>query len=1089
MRTTAAQIWFIGILGFFGFLLGGAPVFAVTNNISGYIWGGDNATLSFKNGANFLPMSGWTWGNNAGNTGGIGFVSLGDGATYGLSADDFGAISGITGVPGNEGYAWGSNYGWINFNAGCPSNNQGAKIGSNTYTGCNAQFVNPTTNVAGGNLSDKTELVGWARACAVFESGCSGTLLPDIQRGGWDGWISLSKYNDQDFTNGTINVSLVSNYHVSWNPTTTQLSGFAWGGSVVGWINFAGATMEVPNQPIAITLTSPNTCSVAGGQISLTWGVTGTGASTYHCTGTSTGVPQKWLGENAVPSQTKTVTVGAVPDTFIISCTSSNPTLADISASFTTPNNTCTGPVLKIEQNPAWTKTLPSGEQCVDPNDVYSPKVSIDMTSLGDTNAPAATTRCDVNWGKDIGTRLPSMCLNRNTAGNAYVVFANNVAHPALWLNDKNRTWSRCANQGGKCDLNGIPGSGSRNYVYGIPGTNNYVMQTLDQPTCDGTTFGTADIPGAQCFFDPSNSPTPTVKIIKINGHDQVSNPDVTQCFDVNKNAIACNDPRLSICENASSTVVDCMIDGTAFSENYPPTDVTIPSVMDISTYPNNQAFGDNIGGANGQGWNTVDFLYPKEAYFDVDRCTTYLTGYANKMWTILHPSDPINNNVPFKEGNNFVFKLNDNLPSFYGGTAHNDPTIGPHQQCIVFPQNKNSYSCHYAGTATCAAPVLDPLYAKPQPPYDQVTLSYCDMSTTLVARPNACQVYNTPLTIEWSVPSANATTCTATTTCTDPNGQDVPCSGWTGPKSATAGLHSETDKIIAPSGAQELYATLSLTCDNPTSGKTSTSTSSTVHIQPNAQACIAAAVCGNAVVEVGEQCDAGASNGIACVPGSTGCTYCGGGVNACKIVTVAAAVCGDGVVDATETCDDGNMKDDDECYSKGTPNQCTATVCGDGIEQNPNGNTTGGVKFESCDDGNSDDFDGCTTSCSPTIYPTLTADLTIPSCVVSGDGSLPSVSWTSSNALKCTGGGDPDVGFDANGGNLSDENIRIFPLLDNMISPILPGSYSISLDCTNAGAIPDEVIIKKDISVQASCPTGGGGGTSAPIQPVYIDS
>lgn len=477
MRTTQIRVWSIGVLSLFGLLLGGSPVFAFSNNMHGYIWGGDTATLSFTSGSNFLPTTGWTWGASASNTGGIGFTSLGDGATYGLDVDDAGTITG---------YAWSSNYGWINFNAGCPSNSLGAKIGSNVYTGCDAQFVNPATIIDSGSLSDKTELVGWAQACAVFASGCSGTLLDNLQRGGWDGWISLSKYNDQNFTNGTIDVS-ASNYRVSWNPTTTALSGYAWGGAVVGWINFAGATMEAPNQPIVVTLTSPNTCSIVNGQISLTWGVTGTGANTYHCTGTRASAPQKWLGEDAVPSQTKTVTAGAVPDTFTISCTSTDPLLAPVSASFTTSNNVCSGPVLKIEQNPAWTKTLPDGTQCVDPGDIYSPQVTIDLSSLSDALAPVASTRCDVNWGKDIGTRLPSMCLNRNAAGNAYVVFANNLAHPTLWLNGQNQTWHRCADQNGTCSY---PGGAARKFIYGIVGTNTYTMKTLTEPfTCSGATL------------------------------------------------------------------------------------------------------------------------------------------------------------------------------------------------------------------------------------------------------------------------------------------------------------------------------------------------------------------------------------------------------------------------------------------------------------------------------------------------------------------------------------------------------------------------------------------------------------------------
>src|SRR5205807_2566240 len=61
-------------------------------------------------------------------------------------------------------------------------------------------------------------------------------------------------------------------------------------------------------------------------------------------------------------------------------------------------------------------------------------------------------------------------------------------------------------------------------------------------------------------------------------------------------------------------------------------------------------------------------------------------------------------------------------------------------------------------------------------------------------------------------------------------------------------------------------------------------------------------------------------------------------------------AVCGNGVVEAGEECDDGNANDCDACS-----NGCTlVTGCGDGVVC---GN-------EQCDDGNGASCDGCSASC-----------------------------------------------------------------------------------------------------------------------------
>jgi len=91
--------------------------------------------------------------------------------------------------------------------------------------------------------------------------------------------------------------------------------------------------------------------------------------------------------------------------------------------------------------------------------------------------------------------------------------------------------------------------------------------------------------------------------------------------------------------------------------------------------------------------------------------------------------------------------------------------------------------------------------------------------------------------------------------------------------------------------------------------------------------------VCGNALVEKGEQCDdANTDDTDACVKG-------------CKF-----ARCGDGIVEkGIEGCDDGNTVDTDACR-----NNCSLPTCGDSVVS----------QGEECDDGNPDDTDDCTSRC-----------------------------------------------------------------------------------------------------------------------------
>lgn len=95
---------------------------------------------------------------------------------------------------------------------------------------------------------------------------------------------------------------------------------------------------------------------------------------------------------------------------------------------------------------------------------------------------------------------------------------------------------------------------------------------------------------------------------------------------------------------------------------------------------------------------------------------------------------------------------------------------------------------------------------------------------------------------------------------------------------------------------------------------------------------CLAAGVCGNGTLEVGEGCDDGNL-----IPGD-GCN------EICR-----EEICGNGILDAGEECDDGNLEAGDECDA-----QCRLEGCGNGIV-NPG---------EQCDDGNNVPCDGCDGQC-----------------------------------------------------------------------------------------------------------------------------
>ena len=139
------------------------------------------------------PLTGYAWSSN------IGWISFRgtakNGFPYGVVLEDDKDLTG---------YAWSSNIGWIKFggNSGCPDGGS-----------CDAKL-------SGNNL------VGWAKAIAGDGS---------AQAGGWDGWIKLSGTAADGGSYGVTKYDIVGGL----NDGKSSLTGFAWGGEVIGWVDFS----------------------------------------------------------------------------------------------------------------------------------------------------------------------------------------------------------------------------------------------------------------------------------------------------------------------------------------------------------------------------------------------------------------------------------------------------------------------------------------------------------------------------------------------------------------------------------------------------------------------------------------------------------------------------------------------------------------------------------------------------------------------------------------------------------------------------------------------------------------------------------
>ncbi len=122
-----------------------------------------------------------------------------------------------------------------------------------------------------------------------------------------------------------------------------------------------------------------------------------------------------------------------------------------------------------------------------------------------------------------------------------------------------------------------------------------------------------------------------------------------------------------------------------------------------------------------------------------------------------------------------------------------------------------------------------------------------------------------------------------------------------------------------------------------------------------NVYAGLSGTVCGNHLIEAGEQCEGIDFNGLTCEDFG----YNNGGLEcaSCQIVLHCyntgggGTLCGNSILEGSEQCDDGNTKNGDGCSSG-----CRTEYqkCGNGIIE----------IGEECDDGNINTGDGCTPQC-----------------------------------------------------------------------------------------------------------------------------
>lgn len=242
-------------------------------------------------------LQGYIWSNN------IGWISLNCANRGSCSTSNYSVV--IDHKTGQlSGYGWSSNIGWVSFNAsdvsGCPN--------KNTYN----NSCTPTATLSSTSGSPPfPQIFGWARALS--------------SNGSWDGWISLSCLNANNCASNNYGVTLPND---GTNAITANgsLSGYSWGSTVTGWLNFSGVTVVKGSSEITLKAVDDNDdpiTSVANTNdtVKLVWEST---TSTAYDSCTGSGGDVNWNTSLNPPTsgpESLEVAVPKDPTIFKIECT------------------------------------------------------------------------------------------------------------------------------------------------------------------------------------------------------------------------------------------------------------------------------------------------------------------------------------------------------------------------------------------------------------------------------------------------------------------------------------------------------------------------------------------------------------------------------------------------------------------------------------------------------------------------------------------------------------------------------------------------------------------------------------------------
>jgi hypothetical protein len=298
MKLSKFKLFILSLLVVFAALVGGIKLFADTgSNSSGYAWSSNIGWIKLNDCANLADPS-----------------TCNTSASYGVSI--------LPVAPGTiSGYAWSSNIGWITFNSsGCPTN------------GCTPGAY------ATWNTDGSATIKGWARACSVYVSGCSGALKDPASLGSCSGtdWNNHGGYDTGDTNNscewdGYIALDSVTGGGSGgiWGlsiGTNKSIGGYAWGSQVIGWIGNISAS--ILNGPAALLTANP-TAIESGSSSTLT--VTAANiddANSCTLSGSPSGIiPTLTMTQGQNSRWTGTVSVSpTITTTYTVNCTKGSQT-------------------------------------------------------------------------------------------------------------------------------------------------------------------------------------------------------------------------------------------------------------------------------------------------------------------------------------------------------------------------------------------------------------------------------------------------------------------------------------------------------------------------------------------------------------------------------------------------------------------------------------------------------------------------------------------------------------------------------------------------------------------------------------------